>query len=127
MILSFISFVLAAAQDSNVGGGGISSSVIIAIITAMATFGGAFLMFRGKTQDTANWLIVELRNEAKAAREAAAECTDERIEQAEKIEVLEAQVRSLTRRVKAAEEAALQAAELSAHHPDDQNPSKLKR
>lgn len=94
--------IVSAAQES--ADTGIPSSVIVAFITAAATFGGAFLMFKGKTQDTANWLIVELRNEAKLARELALECEIARHTQAEKIELLEEKVRKLSRKIAAAEE-----------------------
>ena len=101
MIFSLITWAgFWLAQTPQTGGGsGVPTSIIVAFITALATFGGAYLMFRGKTQDTANWLIIELRNEAKSARESAADCDEARQEQTEKIEILEAQVRSLTRRV----------------------------
>lgn len=74
------------AQD---GGSPIDGSAIaVAIVSVMGTLGAAWLMFRGKTQDTANWLIVELRNEARDAREAAKKCETHRIEDRLKIEDL---------------------------------------
>ena len=61
--------ILAAAAE----GGLNDSAIMVAIVTATATLGASYLMFRGKTQDTANWLITELRDDAKAARMDAAE------------------------------------------------------
>lgn len=52
--------------------------IVVALITFLGTIGAAWMMFRGKTQDTANWLIVELRNETQAARENVKECAEER-------------------------------------------------
>lgn len=48
-----------------------TSSIVVALIGAAAGFGGSVLMFRGKTQDTANWLVKSLREDAEAARTAA--------------------------------------------------------
>ena len=53
------------------------SSIIVAIISAGAGFGGTALMYRGKVTDTANWLVQQLREDAEAARAAANEATEE--------------------------------------------------
>jgi hypothetical protein len=60
-----------------------ASNIAPVLITAGVTALGAWLTFRGKTQDTANWLIVALRQtaeearaEAKEARTAADEALD---------------------------------------------------
>jgi hypothetical protein len=56
------------------------SAIVVAIVSVVGTLGAAWLMFRGKTQDTANWLIVELRNQAKAAMESAISCESQRVQ-----------------------------------------------
>jgi hypothetical protein len=59
------------------------------LITAGVTALGAWLTFRGKTQDTANWLITALRQTAAEARAEAAEArtsADEALEKSRECE-----------------------------------------
>lgn len=51
----------------------LESSFAPIVVTAVVTLAGAWLTFRGKTQDTANWLIVALRTDAEEARDDARE------------------------------------------------------
>lgn len=87
------SFLVAATPQA--GSGLNTTSIVVALLTALGTMGAAFLMFRGKTQDTANWLIVELRNEAKAARQSANECEVHREEDRRVMEDLRSNIVSL--------------------------------
>jgi hypothetical protein len=57
-----------------------ASTLIVAIIATIGTLGAAFFAFKGKTQDTANWLIKELREEVHAARDSAKACEAHRAE-----------------------------------------------
>jgi len=51
----------------------ISNTQLIGVVaTAMITGLGSWFVYRGKTQDTANWLIKELRHDAEDARSKAA-------------------------------------------------------
>lgn len=76
----FLFPALLAAASSASGGFLDNTAVIVAMVSVIGTLGASWLMFRGKTQDTANWLIVELRNEAKSARESAQNCETKRNE-----------------------------------------------
>lgn len=49
----------------------LDSPIVPTIISASAAMFAAWLMFRGKTQDTANWLIDALRQDAEEARKSA--------------------------------------------------------
>lgn len=49
-----------------------NTQVIGVVATAMITGLGSWFVYRGKTQDTANWLIKELRLDAEDARSKAA-------------------------------------------------------
>jgi len=49
-----------------------NTQVIGVVVTAMITGLGSWFVYRGKTQDTANWLIKELRHDAEDARTKAA-------------------------------------------------------
>lgn len=94
---SFLFALLTTAANPSGGSGGTlnSTSVIVALVTAMATLGAAYMMFRGKTQDTANWLIEELRNDALAARQSATECETHRREDREVMDNLRGNILSL--------------------------------
>lgn len=52
----------------------ISNTQLIGVVaTAMITGLGSWFVYRGKTQDTANWLIRELRHDAEDARTKSAD------------------------------------------------------
>lgn len=73
-------YLFALITSAASGGGLDTSAIMVAAVSVLGTLGASYLMFRGKTQDTANWLIVELRKEAKDARQAAFDCEIKRSE-----------------------------------------------
>lgn len=75
----FVTSILIAQSAGGVGSID-STSILIAAITLVGTLAASWFMLRGKTQDTANWLIKELRGEAESARKTAQDCDAKRIE-----------------------------------------------
>ena len=68
-----------------------SEGVVIALISAAVTFFASFMTMKGKTQDTANWLVSQIRAQLESTMLANEECRSLRAQDRIQIDKLRAE------------------------------------